>query len=212
MLPGAAAPGTYAPGISSIFAPVPFRATSAVAEGLEGSTEEVKTMSRHAKLLSGILAAAFTLVLAPRVFADPPPWAGVWRHNKHVNDRVGSSGGYSGVDRGYDRCGPVLERIDYDRGLIGQWQNSGRHQKVVQWAHEDIAKARQDLYACRSETSLAPGAYAYDPYGRQPARSYDAGYPPQSGYGPYSQSDGGFDWNRDWPWLVGSMINGQLGR
>jgi hypothetical protein len=169
-------------------------------------------MNRHAALLAGIVAAASILVLAPRATADPPPWAGVWRHNKHANDRADSSGGYYGYDSGYDRCGPVLDRIDHDRGLIGQWQNTGRHQKVVQWAHEDIAKARQDLYACRSETSPAAGSYGYDPYGRPPARGYDAGYPPQPGYDPYSQSDGGFDWNRDWPWLVGSMINGQLGR
>jgi hypothetical protein len=185
--------------ISRPFAALPTPpATSLVSAGLERPEREVKIMNRHVKLLSGILAAGLTLMLAPGAAADPPSWAGVWRHNKHVN----GAGDFAAGEYRYDRCGSVLERIDHDRDLIAQWQHTGRHQKVVQWAHEDIAKARQDLYACRSETR--PG-YGYDPY-VYPARGYD------DGYDPYYESDRGFDWNRDWPWLVGSMITGQLGR
>ena len=163
-------------------------------------------MNRHMMLLSGILAATLTLTLAPQVAADPPPWAGVWRHNKHCRDGD-FRGGYLGA-RGYDQCSPLVGRINYDRGLIAQWQNTGRHQKVVRWAHEDIAKAQRELYECRSQRRNT-ASYGYDPYSQQPPPSY-AYYPAQRQYDPYS--DGGFEWKRDWPLLLGTVIDGQFGR
>ena len=165
-------------------------------------------MNRHMMLLSGILAAALTLTLVPRVAADPPPWAGVWRHDKHCRDQGNFRGGYLGAG-GFDRCSPLLGRINYDRGLIAQWQNTGRHQKVVRWAHEDIAKAQRELSECRSQGRFNTSNYGYDPY-QQPPRSYDPYYPTQRQYDPYY--DGGFEWKRDWPLLLGTVINGQTGR
>jgi hypothetical protein len=165
-------------------------------------------MNWHATLLSGILSAALTLTFVPRVAADPPPWAGVWRHNKHFGDRGDSHGGYFGA-KGYHRSNPIYDRINYDRSLIAQWQNTGRHQKVVRWAREDIAKAQRELAEYRSQRRFNPANYAYDPHS-QPPPSYDPYYAAQSGSDPYY--DGGFDWKRDWPVLLGTVVNGQTGR
>jgi hypothetical protein len=106
----------------------------------------------RAALLSGVLAAGLTLSLAPWVAADPPPWAGVWRHQHHDND--GDDDDYPDRNRyvgHYDPCRSIRDRIDHDRSLIAQWEYTGRHQKVVRWAHQDISKARGDLYQCRSQ-------------------------------------------------------------
>jgi hypothetical protein len=166
-------------------------------------------MNRHMMLLSGILAAALTLTFVPRVAADPPPWAGVWSHNKHFRERDDFRGGHFAA-RGYDRSNPIYDRINYDRGLIAQWQNTGRHQKVVRWAREDIVKAQRELSEYRSQRRFNTASYGYDPYSQQPPPSYDPYYPAQRQYDPYS--DGGFEWKRDWPLLLGTVINGQTGR
>jgi len=40
-------------------------------------------MKWRSLLLSGVLAAGLMLPFVPRASADPPPWAGKWRHDKH---------------------------------------------------------------------------------------------------------------------------------
>jgi hypothetical protein len=42
-------------------------------------------MRWRALLLSGLLAASLGLATAPSASADPPPWAGRWRHDKHYD-------------------------------------------------------------------------------------------------------------------------------
>jgi hypothetical protein len=51
----------------------------------------------RAVLLSGVLAAGLTLTFVPRAAADPPPWAGAWRHAKH------GDADHDRDDRGYWR-------------------------------------------------------------------------------------------------------------
>lgn len=172
-------------------------------------------MNWHRALVSGIVAAVLTLTLAPPVAADPPPWAGVWRHDGRFDRRYDDDRGWRGTRRGYGECASLLDRMDHDRDLIAQWEHTGRHQKVVQWAREDIANARRDLYECRSG-----GPYRSSPYGDgadcgPSAWGYgtDSGYDPYDPYGRYGPYDprDGFDWNRDWPLLLGALIDGQLG-
>ena len=54
-------------------------------------------MNWRAAFLSGVLAAGLTLSFIPRAVADPPPWAGAWRHAKH------GDGDHDRDDRGYWR-------------------------------------------------------------------------------------------------------------
>ena len=42
-------------------------------------------MNWRRAILTGVLAAGLSLSLVPRASADPPPWAGKWRHH-HVKD------------------------------------------------------------------------------------------------------------------------------
>jgi hypothetical protein len=166
-------------------------------------------MNRHTVILSGILAAALTLTLAHPAAADPPPWAGVWRNGKQCRDGGDLRGGRFRAS-GYDPCSVLINRIRYDRSLIAQWQGTGRHEKVVRWAHEDIAKAQRELSDCRSQARYDAANYGYDPYYQQPPRYYDPYSAAPYGSDPYY--GGGFEWKRDWPLLLGSMINGQIGR
>jgi hypothetical protein len=43
-------------------------------------------MNWRGALLTGVLAAGLSLTLIPRANADPPPWAGKWRHH-HDKDK-----------------------------------------------------------------------------------------------------------------------------
>jgi hypothetical protein len=108
--------------------------------------------------------------------------------------------------------------------LIAQWEYTGRHQKVVRWAREDIGKARRDLYDCRSEarsdafdedddlgSDVTAGYFRDDlaPYGewiRVPTygwawRPYDV----DANWRPYTRGrwvdiDYGWTWAADEPW------------
>jgi len=197
-------------------------------------------MNKRAMLLSVFLAFGLLLTAVPRVAADPPPWAGVWRHHHHDDDdddddngrgnyrrhypdydryRNGGYRGYGGNGR-YDQCSANFSaRMNKDRGLINQWQGTGRHDKVVRWAYEDQAKAQRDLANCRGQQynrSYDPyygSNNGYDPYYRQsydPRPSYDPYY--GNGNDPYyGTNGGGFEWKRDWPLVLGTVLNGQVG-
>jgi len=167
-------------------------------------------MKRQAMLLSGILAAALTLTIAPYAAADPPPWARAARQDKHCRDQGNLRGSQFGA-ASYGRYNPLLARIQYDRSLIAQWQGTGRHEKVVRWAYEDIEKAKRELYENRAPARFEPTHYGYDPYYRQRPPYYGPNSAPQYGRDPYYGGDG-FDWKRDWPLLLGTVINGQTGR
>jgi hypothetical protein len=173
----------------------------------------------------GVLVAGLSLTFVSRVNADPPPWAGVWRHNKHENwnhenwknydrpqwrgrdwDDHGHRrefygrpyyGGY-GRYRPYDpQYGKLMDRMAYDRAQIAKITPTGRHRKALQWYKDDLRNAQRDVYNYRYRgASYEPSAY--DPY-YQPNGSYDP-------YDPYSDTGRSFDWKNDWPLLVGQFL------
>lgn len=159
-------------------------------------------MNWRAFLLSGVLAAGLTLSLVPRAAADPPPWAGVWRHNKHYDDDYR----YDRDDyrrtrqwsRGDGRCGQIIDRMNIDRGKIAEITPTGRHRKALQWYKDDLRNAQRDLYNCRNQV-------AYEPPPSYDDRAYDPYYG-RGSYDPYYDGNGSFDWKRDWPFLLGTLI------
>ncbi|MBI2964082.1 MAG: hypothetical protein HYY35_10040 [Deltaproteobacteria bacterium] len=160
-------------------------------------------MSWRAMFLCGALAAGLTLSLVSRAGADPPPWAGVWRHHHHHDDDDrydrGDSGRYRRWNRGEfaARCGQIIDRIGFDRGKIAEITPTGRHRKALQWYRDDLRNAQRDLYDCRNRVAHGPPPYdatRYDPY---------------YGRGARDAYDGAFDWKRDWPFLLGALIDPQ---
>jgi hypothetical protein len=179
-------------------------------------------MNWRRTFVSGVLAAGLSLTFVPRVNADPPPWAGVWRHNKHENwehydrlqsrghDRDGDDygnrreaygrryydGGYRGY-RAYDpQYGKLMDRLAYDRAKIAQITPTGRHRKALQWYKDDLQNAQRDLYNHRYRGA----SYQTPP----PPVPY---YQPSGSYDPYSpDTDRSFDWKHDWPLLVGQAL------
>ena len=158
-------------------------------------------MNWRALLLSGVFAAGLTLSLIPRAAADPPPWAGVWRHRNHYdgdhcdrqrnpNDGYYQRGSYGG---NYGQCRQIIDRINFDRSKVNEIAPTGRHRKAMQWYKDDIRNAERDLAKCRYGGNVAT---AYDPY-------YD-----QRGYDPYYDQRS-FDWKRDWPTLLGGFLHPQ---
>ncbi|HSD10089.1 MAG TPA: hypothetical protein VLF14_03840 [Candidatus Binatia bacterium] len=160
----------------------------------------------------GMLAASLSLAFVSQAAADPPPWAGVWRHNKHVNgepcdrddygDRretygrpyYGSYGGHRSYDPEY---GKLMDRIAYDRAKIAEIEPTGRHRKALQWYKDDLVNAQRDLYNYRYR------AAGYD----QPPPAYDPYYQPTGSYDPYYGDTGrSFDWKHDWPMLLGQLL------
>lgn len=152
-------------------------------------------------LLSGVFAAGLTLSLVPRAVADPPPWAGVWRHrNQYDGDHYDrppyDNGGYYGRARyggNYGQCRQIIDRINFDRSNINEIAPTGRHRKAMQWYKDDIGNAERELAKCRYGGDVAT---AYDPY-YQPGASSDPYY------GDTGQS---FDWKHDWPLLLGQLL------
>ncbi len=208
-------------------------------------------MNWRTLVLTGALAASLTLSLAPPASADPPPWAGVWRHKhddrdwsdedrerwrerrewrrRHRDEERryedyrrndgyygnGYYGGGNGRSRGDNTkdCGAIMDRMRNDQNKINEIGGSGRHKKALQWYRDDLNNAQRDMGRCRSGSIDEPygnvyGSYdprAYDPRSYDP-RSYDP-----SSYDPYygGSGDGSFDWKRDWPLIVGGMLNGR---
>ncbi len=131
-------------------------------------------MNWRAMLLTGTLVAGLGVAMAPRANADPPPWAGKWKHqqerswNRHGywNWRPSSWGRDDGhrwhgwrrndwtrrYDRPYDgyRYDPnyakMMDRIRFDRAKINEIEPTGRHRKALQWYKDDLRNAQRYLH------------------------------------------------------------------
>ena len=125
-------------------------------------------MNWRAILLGSALAAGLSLTLVPRASADPPPWAGRWKHHEqrwegqHWNRDYGdrnrwnhaSDGPWyrSGWDRSnyYRRNDPnyakMMDRMQYDRAKIAEIEPTGRHRKALQWYKDDLQNARHYVH------------------------------------------------------------------
>jgi hypothetical protein len=95
-----------------------------------------------------MLAAGFSLTVVSPASADPPPWAGVWRHNKHVSG----------------------ERYDRFQGRWRDGDDRGKHYDRSDWRwhrHEgDGHSDHREAYARRYREGYG-GYRAYDPqYGK----------------------------------------------
>jgi hypothetical protein len=172
-------------------------------------------MNKRALLFSVFLAFGATLSFVPRAAAD---------HDHRNCDRGDYRGAYGRDDYrgsygrvgGNDRCSAgAAVRINKDRAMIRRWEGTGRHQKVVQWARQDLANVQRDLANCRGQARN--GYYDrdvdYNPYDSRPV--YDPSYDrdPYSGNDdPYYGSDRGFDFKRDWPLALGAVLGAQIGR
>lgn len=155
-------------------------------------------------VLSGILAAGLGLTSVPRTFADPPPWAGVWRHDRYGDDDGDDDAGYGRSHEGRwrgrygrddARCGEILDRIDNDRGKIAEIAPTGRHRKALQWYRDDLQNAHRDLNRCR-DGSGDDSAWFDDRYDRTDSGDDDS----------YDDANDSFDWKNDWPLLLGSIL------
>ncbi len=152
-------------------------------------------MNWRAMVLSGVLAAGLSLSLAGNAAAR--------HHDDDDCDRQGDyrDSGYAGYG---GQCSQILQRIDLDRSKIDEIGPTGRHRKALQWYQDDLRNAERDLDNCR--------------YGRADTyrtdRSYDPYYRTSSNDDPYygdTTDDRPFDWKRDWPVLLGTVINGNVG-
>ena len=179
-------------------------------------------MNWRVAFVSAVLAAGVTLSFVPRTAADPPPWTGGSRQQHHDDDDDDNDYSYRNRYVDYDPCSSILDRIDHDRSLIAQSEYTGRHQKVVQWPRQDIAKAQGDLDQCRfqaraededddlgSETALAYFRDDLAPYGDWiQVPTYGWAWRPHDvdqDWRPYTQgrwiyTDYGWTWAADEPW------------
>ena len=74
-------------------------------------------------LLTGVLAAGLSLSLVPRANADPPPWAGKWRHHHDKDkDKWDRSDNW---DRAHERWHQTHDRSRYERD--DWWRYRGRN-------------------------------------------------------------------------------------
>jgi hypothetical protein len=82
-------------------------------------------MNWRRAILTGVLAAGLSLSLVPRANADPPPWAGKWRHH-HDKDKDKWDDAHErwhnqhDWDRAHDRWHRYNDRYRYDRD--DQWR------------------------------------------------------------------------------------------
>jgi len=110
-------------------------------------------------LFLSLTAVAFSV---KPTFADPPPWAGKWKHDKHHDDDDDDGwwkhherdewkhGRWKREHRGDDaRCGEILDRMRFNGAKIREIEPTGRHRKALQWYKEDTDNARRDLGRCR---------------------------------------------------------------
>ena len=142
-------------------------------------------------MLSGVLAAGLSLSFVPKAAADCDNQAD-YRDGRYA--RYGDQG----------QCSEILQRIDVDRSKIDEIGPTGRHRKALQWYQDDLRNAERDLDNCRyGRADTYRTDRSYDPYYR--SGSYD-----EPDYGD-AESDRPFDWKRDWPVLLGTVINGNVG-
>jgi hypothetical protein len=133
------------------------------------------TMNWRAMLLGGALAVGLSLTLVPRASADPPPWAGRWKHHEqrwegqHRNrdywnrnrwdgdhwDRWNHSNDGRWYRNGWDRASyrrndpnyaKMMDRIQYDRAKINEIEPTGRHRKALQWYKDDLQNAQRYVH------------------------------------------------------------------
>jgi hypothetical protein len=105
-------------------------------------------------LLGGALAVGLSLTLAPRASADPPPWAGRWKHYEQPWEGQHWNRDYSNHnwDRStyYRRNDPnyakMRDRIQNDQAKIAEIEPTGRHRKALQWYEDDLQNARHYLH------------------------------------------------------------------
>jgi len=91
-------------------------------------------MRWRALLLSGLFAASLGLGFTSSASADPPPWAGRWKHNKHYN---GDSDHHWKHDRDWRRDN--YWRNDHN------WRNDRwRDDTSWRWRHDDDWRWRRD--------------------------------------------------------------------
>jgi hypothetical protein len=79
-------------------------------------------MNWRAMLLSGVLAAGLSVTFVPRVAADPPPWAGKWKHHDKDGDH------HWREHRGRDH-----DRDDHDWRDNDRWRWQGDHSRREDW-------------------------------------------------------------------------------
>jgi len=155
-------------------------------------------MNWRAILLSGMLAAGVSLSFVQTAAAKH------W--DRYYDEDCDRRGDYR--DTSYGRyggqCAQIYQRIDLDRSKIEEIGPTGRHRKALQWYRDDLRNAERDLDNCRYR-----GADAY-----RTDRVYDPSY----GSGSYDDpsyddaaNDRPFEWKRDWPVLLGTVINGNIG-
>jgi hypothetical protein len=124
------------------------------------------------------------------------------RYERDGRPYYGGYGGYRGNDPEYYS---LIDRINLDRARIAENEATGRHKKALQWYRDDLRNAERDMNNYRYQGTGG----SYDSY--YPSGGY---YPSGSNYDPYygAVTDPSFNWKRDWPTLLGSVINAQIGK
>ena len=120
-------------------------------------------MNWRRAILTGVLAAGLSLSLVPRASADPPPWAGKWRHHHDKDDKWDRAherwhqkhdGDHDRWHQSYDRS--RYERDDWwryrNRNDNDWWRNRNRDDDWRRW-HD---RPRYDGYRPNY------GGYRYD--------------------------------------------------
>jgi len=76
-------------------------------------------------MLTGVLAAGLSLSLVPRASADPPPWAGKWRHHHDNDDKWDRAHErwHQNHDRDHDRWHQSYDRSRYERDDWWRYRN-----------------------------------------------------------------------------------------
>jgi hypothetical protein len=141
---------------------------------------------------------------------DGRHWDNRWDHDRDDRWNRHPDGWWRDADRGRGgsrasfngRCGDVLSKIRENEYYVRRWQGTGRHEKIVRGARNDLPGQYRDLRECRSGS--AGGYGRYSSYESSAYDDYDDG----NGYGGNGYSGGDFDW----PAMVGGLLSGNLGR
>jgi len=122
-------------------------------------------MDAFVRWLSLALIATFLLVSGSlrSASADPPPWAGKWKHHGHHDEDEDEDENewwrhhdrdewkhHRRTYRGDDaRCAEILDRMHFDHSKVREIEPTGRHRKALQWYRDDLGNAQNDLDRCR---------------------------------------------------------------
>src|SRR2546423_43559 len=82
-------------------------------------------MNWRRAILTGVLAAGLSLSLVPRASADPPPWAGKWRHHHDKDDKWDRAheSWHQKHDGDHDRWHQSYDRSRYERDDWWRYRN-----------------------------------------------------------------------------------------